>query len=148
MATASAPQTNQGAKPDFILSPMLRGTAIAGTAGALLPGSQFSRRAAMAPASEAFQSPSGSLAMVAVKACNAASFDRPANRAASSHGSSPSRVNAVSGMPIFSSPTEANRKALYSEGPRGSPRRKIMTPPTDEPASAPRATGWRSQGDI
>src|SRR5260370_37901825 len=115
MATASAPQTNQGAKPDFILSPMLRGTAIAGTAGALLPGSQFSRRAAMAPASDAFQSPSGSLAMVAPKPRNAAPFDRPANRAASSHPASPSRDNAVRGMPVSSSPTERNSKALYSD---------------------------------
>src|SRR5580704_1401042 len=151
MATASAPQTSQGAKPDFVLAPTPGRTAIAGTAGVLLPGSQLSRRAAMAPASEAVQSPSGSLAMVAVKACSAASFDRSANRAASSHGSTPSRVNAVStvsGMPIFSSPTEANRKALYSEWPREYSRRKVMTPPADEPAPEPQASGRRSQGDI
>src|SRR3981189_473933 len=129
MATASAPQTSQGARPSFILPPVLRGTAIAGTAWALLPGSHRSRRAAMAAASAAFQSPSGSLAMVAVKACSAASFDRSANRAASSHGSTPSRVNAVrtvSDMPIFSSPTEANRKSLYSEWPREYSRRRVM----------------------
>src|SRR3984957_20908273 len=148
MATASAAQTSQGAKPTFILSPMLRWTALAGgRTGALLPGSHFSRRAAMAPASVAFQSPLGSRAMVAVKARSAASFDRSANRAGSNHGSRPSRVNAVrtvSGMPIFSSPTEANRKSLYSDWPREYARRKVMTPLIDEPASAPqRAAGER-----
>ena len=63
--------------------------------GALRSGSESTRRAAIASASDAFQSPSGSLAIVCANTRAAVSRGRSDRRAASCHGSMPSRVRAV-----------------------------------------------------
>src|ERR1044071_5944428 len=99
--------------------------------GALLPGSKFTRRAAIASASDAFQFASGSIAIATANARAAASLGKSDNRAASCHGSNPSRVHAartVSANPLSSSPTEAKRNALYAEWPSEYSGRKVMAP--------------------
>src|SRR3979409_2030716 len=109
-ATASTPHARHVANPDFIRLLPMGAASPEGMASALRPGSQFTRRAAIASDSDAFQSPSGSIAIVTANARAGVSRGKSKNRAAPRHGSKPSRVNAVrtvSGSPTFSSPTAA-----------------------------------------
>jgi hypothetical protein len=117
-ATASTPHANHVANPDFIVSPPMGAASTDRMPNGLRPGSQFTRRVAIASESDAFQSPSGSIAIVTANTRAAVSLGRFDKRAASRHGSKPSRVNAVrtvSCVPTFSSPTAAKRNGLYSE---------------------------------
>ena len=80
--------------------------------GALRSGSELTRRAAIFSASDAFQSPSGSLAIVSANARAAVSRGKSDRRAASCHGSMPSRdkaVNTVSGPTLLANGGEEKR---------------------------------------
>ena len=60
----------------------------------------------------------GNRAIIGTSSSAASAFGKAASRAASSHGSTPSRVNAeitLRGTPFCSSPTEAKRKSFRSE---------------------------------
>lgn len=116
----SPPQVSHVVRRDFVRSPLEGAPSSVGIGGMLPTGSQATRRAAMAAVSDAVQSPRGRRATVAANDWMAALRGISANRAASSHGSRPSRVradNTVS-VPVFSSPIGAKRKSLYCEWTR------------------------------
>src|SRR5471032_652069 len=115
--TAAARQSSQIAGPDLFEVPVLDETVlfekpvlVASVSFAFSPckvgvggigrtprrGRQATKRAAIPAVSEAFQSPSGSRAIVAARAWTAASTDRFDSRAASPQGSKPSLARADS----------------------------------------------------
>ena len=82
------------------------------------PGNSSTNRWLTAILSDASGRAIGNRAIIGASASAASAFGKPTRRAASSHGSTPSRVNAemtLSDMPFCSSPIEAKRKPLRSE---------------------------------
>ena len=120
MAAARVRPTSNIMACRYFLPPVLAGSR-SGEAACSCIGRSPANRRATAASSNRGDRPTDNRAIIGASASAARTFGKAASLAASSQGSTPSRVNAeitLSGIPFGSSPTAAKRKSFRSEWSR------------------------------